>query len=87
MIPENNTSLAIQYGGTFLSVENKWEVDLRRVDFITMKENWNDGTMHVKLHIGTKEVRMVFSDQLEMEELIEKWKNARNKNEYNEQTR
>ena len=87
MIPSDDGKSVIEYGGNFLSVENKWEVDLRSVDFVTMKENWNDGTMHVKLHIGTKEVRMVFSDQKEMNELIEQWKNVRNKNEYNEQTR
>lgn len=87
MIPSDDGKSVIEYGGNFFSVENKWEVDLRSVDFITMKENWDDGTMHVKLHIGTKEVRMVFSDQKEMNELIEQWKNVRNKNEYNEQTR
>lgn len=77
----------MRFSGNFLSVENKWEVDLSSVDFITMKENWDDGNQHVKLHIGTKEVRMVFSDQKEIDELIRKWKNARNKNEYNEQAR
>jgi hypothetical protein len=87
LIPSDDGKSVIEYGGNFFSVENKWEVDLRSVDFITMKENWDDGTMHVKLHIGTKEVRMVFSDQKEMNELIEQWKNVRNKNEYNEQTR
>lgn len=71
----------------FLSVEDKWEVDLTSVDFITMKLNWDDGSHHVKLHIGAKEVRMVFSDKDEMNLLIKEWKKARNKNEYNKQNR
>ena len=75
----------INFNGNFLSVESKWEVDLSSVDFITMKENWDDGKLHVKLHIATKEVRMVFSDQKEIDELVKKWKDARNKNEYNKQ--
>lgn len=75
------------FNNKFLSVENKWEVDLSLVEFITMKENWDDGTHHIKLHIGTKEVRMVLSDQTEIDELVKNWKNARNENEYNKQTR
>lgn len=67
----------MKFKADFLTVENKWEVDLTSVDFITMKENWDDGSHHVKLHIGTKEVRMVFKDKTEVNELIENWKKAR----------
>jgi len=77
----------MEFKDIFLSIENKWEVDLTRVDFITMKENWDDGNHHIKLHIGTKEVRLVCSNQREIDELVKQWKNARNKNEYNKQNR
>jgi len=77
----------LNYDGNYLAMENTWQVDLSNVDFITMKENWDDGSQHIKLHIGTKEVRLVCNTKKEVEELMTKWKNARNKNEYNKQTR
>ncbi len=68
----------MKFEGNVLSVENKYEVDLSEVSFITMKENWDDGNQHIKLHIGTKEVRLVFRNQNEIDELIKNWKKARN---------
>ena len=77
----------IQYLDSTLLCENKWAVDLNNVEFITMKQNWDDNNYHIKLHIGTKEVRFVFETKEQIKELTENWIKVRNKNEYNKQTR
>ena len=65
----------IEYQGTnFVYEDGKWMVDLRDVDFITMKQNWDDNTFHVKMHIGGKEVRLVFNEEEEVTKLLETWK-------------
>tara|TARA_Y100000114_G_scaffold34953_1_gene30489 strand:+ start:3103 stop:3327 length:225 start_codon:yes stop_codon:yes gene_type:complete len=72
----------LEYDGHFLSCDDKWVVDLRRVNFITLKQNWEDQNYHVKLHIGTKEVRLILSTQSLLEELKEEWKKANEGEEY-----
>ncbi len=51
-------------------------VDLSKVDFITMKENWENNNIHIKLHLGTKEVRLELSSLEEVEELKMNWEKA-----------
>jgi hypothetical protein len=60
----------------FMTYENKWMVDLSKVDFITMKENWENNNIHIKLHLGTKEVRLELSSLEEVEELRMNWEKA-----------
>lgn len=72
----------LEYDGYFLSCDDKWVVDLRRVNFITLKQNWEDQNYHVKLHIGTKEVRLILSTQSLLEELKEEWKKANEGEKY-----
>ena len=72
----------LEYDGHFLSCDDKWGVDLRRVNFITLKQNWEDQNYHVKLHIGTKEVRLILSTQSLLEELKEEWKKANEGEKY-----
>jgi len=60
----------------FMTYENKWMVDLSKVDFITMKENWENNNIHIKLHFGTKEVRLELSSLEEVEELRMNWEKA-----------
>ena len=49
-------------------------MNLKQVNFITLKQNWEDQNYHVKLHIGTKEVRFVLKSKEDLEELQEHWK-------------
>tara|TARA_R110001592_G_scaffold193663_2_gene440932 strand:+ start:1349 stop:1561 length:213 start_codon:yes stop_codon:yes gene_type:complete len=65
----------IEYqGANFVYEDGKWLIDLRDVDFITMKQNWDDNNFHVKMHIGDKEVRLVFNEEEEVTKLLETWK-------------
>jgi hypothetical protein len=67
----------IDYQQEYVSAQDKWIVDLRDVDFITMKQNWDDNNFHIKMHIGTKEVRFILEQQQEVEKLIKQWKEYR----------
>jgi hypothetical protein len=67
----------IDYQQEYVSAQDKWIVDLRDVDFITMKQNWDDNNFHIKMHIGTKEVRFILEQQEEVDKLIKQWKEYR----------
>ena len=32
----------LEYDGQYITFENKWSVDLKQVNFITLKQNWED---------------------------------------------
>jgi len=67
----------IDYQQEYVSAQDKWIVDLRDVDFITMKQNWDDNNFHIKMHIGTKEVRFILEQQEEVDKLIKQCKEYR----------
>lgn len=67
----------IIYDGNYLTYEDKWVVNLAKVEFITMKQNWENNNFHIKLHIGSKEVRMELDSNSTVDELIRKWKQTR----------
>lgn len=67
----------IDYQQEYVSAQDKWIVDLRDVDFITMKQNWDDNNFHIKMHIGTKEVRFILEQQQQVDQLIKQWKEYR----------
>lgn len=58
----------------YLIQTNSYILDLFTVDFITWKENEKEaGTYWTKLHIGTKEVRYVCKDPVELKQIVELW--------------
>jgi len=65
----------LEYDEQYITFEDKWAVDLKQVNFITLKQNWEDNNYHIKLHIGTKDVRKVLTTKKELETLTEYWKN------------
>jgi hypothetical protein len=65
----------LEYDEQYITFEDKWAVDLKQVNFITLKQNWEDNNYHIKLHIGTKDVRIVLTTKKELETLTEYWKN------------
>ena len=67
----------IIYDGNYLTYDDKWVVNLAKVEFITMKQNWENNNFHVKLHIGSKEVRMELESNSTVDELIGRWKQTR----------
>lgn len=67
----------IIYDGNYITYDNKWIVNLAEVQFITMKQNWENNNFHVKLHIGSKEVRMELDSNSTVDELIGRWKQTR----------
>lgn len=46
--------------------------DLAKVDFITWRQNEDDGNFWLKLHIGSKEVRF-FCDVTVLQSVLEAW--------------
>lgn len=64
----------LEYDGQYISFEDKWTVDLKQVNFITLKQNWEDQNYHIKLHIGAKEVRIILNSKEDLDELTEHWK-------------
>lgn len=64
----------INYENNFITYDDKWVVDLTKVEFITMKQNWENRNFHIKLHIGDKEVRIEMNSNDTVDELIERWK-------------
>lgn len=64
----------INYENNFITYDDKWVVDLTKVEFITMKQNWENRNFHIKLHIGDKEVRIEMHSNDTVDELIERWK-------------
>lgn len=67
----------IIYDDNYITYDNKWVVNLAKVEFITMKQNWENNNFHVKLHIGSKEVRMELDSNSTVDELIGRWKQTR----------
>lgn len=67
----------LEYEKEYVSSQDKWIVDLRDIDFITMKQNWDTSEFHIKMHIGTKEIRFILEQQKEVDKLIEQWKEYR----------
>jgi len=61
----------------FLEHPRKWSVDLSEVEFVSFKQNDENYTYFVKLHIKTKEVRLYLETMEEVEQLIEIWKQYR----------
>lgn len=61
----------------FLEHPRKWSVDLSEVEFISFKQNDENYTYFVKLHIKTKEIRLYLGTMEEVEQLIEIWKQYR----------
>tara|TARA_R100000005_G_C4989339_1_gene197045 strand:- start:945 stop:1391 length:447 start_codon:yes stop_codon:yes gene_type:complete len=58
----------------FIYISNKWCIDLMNVDFISFKQDEDTYNYFVKLHIGSKHVRMWLSELKDVNELIEIWK-------------
>jgi hypothetical protein len=67
----------IIYDDNYLTYDDKWVVNLAKVEFITMKQNWENNNFHIKLHIGSKEVRMELDSNSTVDELIKRWKQTR----------
>lgn len=63
----------LEYDGQFLICGDKWVIDLKKVNFITLKQNWEDENYHIKLHIGTKEVRLILESEKELDTLRHQW--------------
>tara|TARA_R100001440_G_scaffold22583_1_gene36825 strand:+ start:18592 stop:19038 length:447 start_codon:yes stop_codon:yes gene_type:complete len=61
----------------FLEHPRKWSVDLSEVEFISFKQNDENFTYFVKLHIKAKEIRLYLGTMEEVEQLIEIWKQYR----------
>ena len=61
----------------FLEHSRKWSVDLTEVEFISYKQNEENFTYFVKLHIMAKEVRIYLDTLEEVEQLIQIWKQYR----------
>ncbi len=61
----------------FLEHPRKWSVDLSEVEFVSFKQNDENFTYFVKLHIKTKEIRLYLGTMEEVEQLIEIWKQYR----------
>ncbi len=61
----------------FLEHPRKWSVDLSEVEFVSFKQNDENYTYFVKLHIKTKEIRLYLGTMEEVEQLIETWKQYR----------
>lgn len=65
---------SITITNSFVEKEGTWAVAFGDVDFITWKENYDDNTYFIKLHIGTKETRLQLDFEEEVEELVSAWK-------------
>lgn len=65
---------SITITNSFVEKEGTWAVAFSDVDFITWKENYDDKTYFIKLHIGTKETRLQLDFEEEVEELVSAWK-------------
>tara|TARA_R100000458_G_C8022738_1_gene81736 strand:+ start:236 stop:442 length:207 start_codon:yes stop_codon:yes gene_type:complete len=53
-------------------------VDLQDVEFLTWRQNDDNGEWWVKLHLPSgKEIRLVYKTYEEMQEIIELWEDAR----------
>ena len=53
-------------------------VNLKDVEFITWRQNDENGEWWAKLHLpSSKEIRLVYATYEEMQELIELWEEAR----------
>jgi hypothetical protein len=63
----------ISFEDGFLTKENTWAVCMTDIQFITWKENYENGTYFVKLHIGDKETRLQLDTIEEVEELVREW--------------
>ena len=61
----------------FLEHPRKWSVDLSEVEFVSFKQNDENYTYFVKLHIKAKEIRLYLETMEEVEQLIEIWKQYR----------
>ena len=61
----------------FLEHPRKWSADLSEVEFISFKQNDENYTYFVKLHIKAKEIRLYLGTMEEVEQLIETWKQYR----------
>lgn len=61
----------------FLEHSRKWSVDLTEVEFISYKQNEENFTYFVKLHIMSKEIRIYLDTIEEVEQLIQMWKQYR----------
>jgi len=70
-----NTKSTVENG--ILTNGYKYVVDLAKVDFITIKENDEDGTYFCKLHLQSKDVRIVVKYYEQVKILIEAWKQYR----------
>jgi hypothetical protein len=52
----------------------KYSVKLNEIEFITWKENDEDGTWWAKFHMPSgKELREVFASEKELEDFVQEW--------------
>ena len=65
---------SISVSPSFVEKEGTWVVSFSEVNFITWKENYDDKSYFVKLHIGSKETRLQLDYEEEVEELVSAWK-------------
>jgi len=75
-------SITIEDG--FITKDHIWSVCFSDIEFITWKQNYDDKSYFVKLHIGSKETRLQLESFEEVEEVLQTWqeqKIKRNKNE------
>lgn len=65
---------SITITSSFVEKDGTWIVSFSEVDFITWKENYDDKSYFVKLHIGSKETRLQLDYEEDVAELVSAWK-------------
>ena len=65
---------SITITSSFVEKDGTWVVSFSEVDFITWKENYDDKSYFVKLHIGSKETRLQLDYEEDVAELVSAWK-------------
>ena len=70
-----NKKITIENG--IITSQYNWAVDLAKVQFITIKENYEDGTWFCKLHLENKEVRVYLQYYEQVKQIMEIWKEYR----------
>ena len=65
---------SITITSSFVEKDGTWIVSFSEVNFITWKENYDDKSYFVKLHIGSKETRLQLDYEEDVAELVSAWK-------------
>jgi len=59
--------------------DESYIADLGNVDFITWRQNSDDGNFWLKMHIGEKEVRFVCKTMNDLNKILENWTKLKGK--------